>query len=69
MICIPIGNPRVIPRSTDTDGAPARLIGMVFTSARYYVSGFTSSPIQKAGAVIGSALYLGRFTLAEAIQV
>ena len=69
MICTPIGNPRVLPHGTDTDGAPAKLIGIVFTSARYYASGFTSSSIRMTGAVIGSALYLGRFTLAEAIGV
>jgi len=41
----------------------------VFTSARYWDSISTSSLIQKEGAVIGSALYLGRFTLAEAMGV
>jgi len=69
MICIPIGSPRVLPHGTYTDGTPARLIGTVFTSARYCTSRFTSSPIWKEGAVIGSALYLGRFTLAEAMGV
>ena len=69
MICIPIGKPCVLPHGTDTNGTPARLIGTVFTSARYYASGFTSPLIQKEGAVIGSALYLGRFTLVEAMRV